>query len=304
MRRELRVDAQQAIGWGVAEVRSFFAEAELGQAFFALSVKTLRGGYWNEVLRVDTRSGPLVVKRYAQVMPGSLFPNLPDAEAMALERMAGLDVAPEGIGYWPQHKVLIYRYVAGDLWQGDLEAVARLLRRKLAVDVTGFRAVPVTVPDVLAQGDMMFAKCRLDVAAAECLAARPDGRECGGPDRVVLIHTDIGAGNLVGAGDGLRLIDWQCPAAGDLAEDVFSFLAPSFQILNHRPTLAASQRDAFLEALDMPRITARLGVIEPAFAYRMAAYCCRRMQTAAEASVRDLYARAVAAELARLQAWQ
>ena len=57
------------------------------------------------------------------------------------------------------------------------------------------------------------------------------------PPRLSLIHADLGASNLIGAGPDLRIIDWQCPAAGDLVEDIYSFLSPGFHILNLHATL-------------------------------------------------------------------
>ena len=33
------------------------------------------------------------------------------------------------------------------------------------------------------------------------------------------------------------MIDWQCPAAGDPCEDIYSFLSPAFQILSGRAAI-------------------------------------------------------------------
>ncbi|MFN6977053.1 MAG: aminoglycoside phosphotransferase family protein [Gemmobacter sp.] len=288
--------------WTADRIAAFLTARDMACAPDA--VRALAGGYWNAVFRADAAAGALVVKAYVRVMPGTLFPNLPAAEAAALVRLRGLGVAPDPVGFWPGDGVLVYRYVPGSPWDGDVAGVAALLRRKAAVDPAGFRAVPVTAGGMLAMGARLLADCAPGDAAARLVQLRPEARAAPAPDRLSLIHTDIGAGNLIGRGDGLRLIDWQCPAAGDAAEDAASFLSPAFQILNHRPPLAAAERADFLAALDDPALARRLAALEPAHAWRMAAYCLRRAQTAHEPAVRARYTAALAAEFDRLEGWR
>jgi hypothetical protein len=119
----------------------------------------LNGGYTNSVLRVDAGDRRLVVKMFGKPMPGTLFPNLPAEDAAALQRLSGLDVAPELVGFWPEHDLLAYSYVEGEVWSGDIVAVARLFRRKEGADPKGFRAVPMTPEQFLAEGDRLFARC-------------------------------------------------------------------------------------------------------------------------------------------------
>jgi hypothetical protein len=131
--------------------------------------------------------------------------------------------------------------------------------------------------------------------------ARPAAAAIPRPDRLSLIHTRIGAVNLIGRGDDLRLIDWQRPAAGDLAEDIYGFLSPALQLLDHREPRTAAERDAFLAALDMPAVAERYRQLEPVFAFRMAGYCCARVETTADADDRARYVRAATAELERIR---
>lgn len=265
-----------------------------------LQISVLRGGYWNQVMKVVSAEGRFVLKRYVEVLPNSLFPNLPEAEAAALERLKGLGVAPEPVGFWPEEKILVYGYVEGDLWSGDLAAVAGLLRRKERADPAGFRRVPWQPEDILRQGDGLLARCHDDAMSLCLRAARPQPVDMGAPAKLSLIHTDIGAGNLIGVGEGLRLIDWQCPAEGDLAEDVYSFLSPAFQILNERAPVAGT--DGFFDALAMPEVRWRYLTLRPHFAYRMAAYCCLRCQGAGEdRALHDRYHDAMTAELAHIE---
>jgi hypothetical protein len=263
-------------------------------------ISVLRGGYWNQVMKVASAEGRFVLKRYVEVLPNSLFPNLPAAEAEALERLKGLGVAPEPKGFWPEEKILVYDYAEGDLWSEDLAAVADLLRRKESADPSGFRQVPCHPEGILRQGDGLLARCGDDMLSARLRSARPEPIDMASPARLSLIHTDIGAGNLVGAGENLRLIDWQCPAEGDLAEDIYAFLSPAFQILNQRAPL--SRLDGFFDALAMPPMHERYLALRPYFAYRMAAYCCLRYQGAGDdRALHDRYHAATAAELAHVE---
>lgn len=289
--------------WSEAEVRGFLAAHR--PDLHLRAVRPMSGGYWNDVLRLDTDDGPIVLKHYRAVLPGTLFPNLPAAEAQALTALAGCDVAPDLLGYWDREQVLLYTYVEGTAWDGDVDAVADLLRRKSAIGGQGFRAVPMKSEGILAQGDALFTPCCDDPLTRHLRALRPQTAPpppqgwCAAPR---LIHTDIGATNLIGAGAGLRLIDWQCPASGDPAEDAYSFVSPAFQILNLRAPLPDAARARFLSRLDDPDLCARLAALEPSFAWRMAGYCCRRLQTAEDPQVRDRYARAARAEADHIEA--
>jgi hypothetical protein len=201
------------------------------------------------------------------------------------------------VAYWADVNILAYEYVEGGPWQGDVAAVARLLRRKEGISAQGFRPVPVSPEAILAQGDALFARCQPDDYVEAYRQRRPAPLAVAPPSQLSLIHTDIGATNLIGEGAGLRLIDWQCPAQGDLVEDIYSFLSPAFQILNLRQPLAAAERAAFFAALDLPDAQARQARLEPFHAYRMAGYCCLRRQTAEDETVRERYRRAALAEL-------
>lgn len=224
--------------FGVAQAESFLIAKGFKGPF---SISTLHGGYWNQVMKASGPDGALVLKRYAKVLPNSLFPNLPAAEAAALTRLEGLNVAPEPRGFWLQDNILLYSFVEGSLWSGDLDAVAAMLIRKERADPACFRTVPWQPEGILEQGDGLLARCSDHGHAERLRHARPRQFEIASPARLSLIHTDIGPGNLVGSGSGLRLIDWQCPAEGDVTEDIYSFLSPAFQILSDRPPLADDQ---------------------------------------------------------------
>ena len=188
--------------WGVAEATAFLAGRGFGPGPFAID--RLAGGLWNDVLRVTSTAGTFILKHYVKVLPGTLFPNLPEAEAMALQRLTGLDVAPAFVGFWPEKAVLIYEFVPGDLWQDDVVAVARLLARKEAADPGGFRWLATLPEAILAEADTLFNRCTASDLVRAWRDRRPEPLAIARPGRLSLVHTDIGAGNLVGAGTSLR----------------------------------------------------------------------------------------------------
>lgn len=269
------------------------------------TVQRLRGGAWNEVFRITSANSDIVIKRFVTVLEGTLFPNLPDAEALALERLNGLGVAPDPIRFFPDTKwgpVLAYRFHEGESWNANVGLVADLLKRKLTVDAAGFRRVPLDPAGVIAEGDKLFARCDDDHRVRGFRKSRPRARPVPAISRRALIHTDVGPTNLINGPHGLRLIDWQCPAAGDPAEDVFSFLTPAWQILSFRDPLTPADRSSFLRVYDDAEMEERLNILEPSFIYRAASYCCLRYQLleTTDPMWHGLYVRAADAALERL----
>ncbi len=265
----------------------------------------LQGGYWNEVLRVQGDGIDWVVKVYAESDPSALFPILPDDEAQALVVLKGVGVAPAFVAYHPRvgdlPAVLVYEWVAGEMWTTGVEQVAELFRRQHGVAVEGFRMVPTSADAIVEQGERLLESA--DPAdAARLSAVRPQLTVLPARRRV-LVHTDAGTGNLIVGPGGVRLIDWQCPALGDAAEDLFAFVSPAFQVLYDHQPLTPEERAAFVAAYDDDGVAARLVALTPAFTYRMGAYCAARRVHLADSdplgSAR--YARALDLSLADLR---
>ena len=255
----------------------------------------LTGGFHNAVWLIEIGDQQLVAKCFSETMMGTLFPNLPVDEAEALRRLEGLDVAPRLVGFWPEVSLLVYEYVEGSMWNSDMVGVAELLLRKEVADPNGFRTVPLTSEDILIEGDLLFARC-----ASEAVEFRPKPIAIPKLEKLSLIHTDVGV-NLVGAGSGLRLIDWQCPAIGDICEDIYSFLSPAFQILGGRPPLTDEQISIFWNALDRPDLAHRYDQLRASFAWRFSGYCAWQAQVLEDPNICSKYRRALTVELAYMK---
>ena len=147
-----------------------------------------------------------MLKHFAPSATGTLFPNLPDDGARALGLLGPPGVAPRLLGYWPDQALVAYSFVVGGQWQAGTRDVARLLLRKEAADPTGFRKVPTDPAAILAEGDALFARGKASPAAV-----RPVPVVTELPARLSLIHTDLGASDLIGAGAGLPIWgSWWC----------------------------------------------------------------------------------------------
>ena len=257
--------------------------------------RPLEGGLWNNALRVDSAKRSFVFKTFSEFDESAFFPNSLSNEAEALTRLDGLRVSPTFVAIWPEKNLLVYEYISGSTWSGDVAPVARLLRRKESVDPHGFPLGKLSPQALLSEAKSIYEKC-LTPEPPPC----PASLELSAPERLSLIHRDVGPNNLIGSGDGLRLIDWQCPTQGDLTEDIYSFLSPAFQIVSERQPLNDRQIDVFFQVLDEPTVARRYWQLAPFYAWRMIAYCQWRAETHSVAAIRARYSQAAAAEAAFL----
>jgi aminoglycoside phosphotransferase (APT) family kinase protein len=271
-----------------------------------LRADALTGGYLNQVFRLRGPGIDWVVKRFLPETELALFPNLPEPEHRAMSLANKLGLAPKPVAFieQPELTVLVYDYVEGEMWSDGIAAVAQMLKRLGAADPAGFRAVPMTPEGILEEGEAFLSKIAPE-RRRQMEAARPK------PVRVdavkpVLLHTDIGPGNIiVERGTGrLVVIDWQCPAAGDPIQDAIAFLSPGFQILYGRPPLTRQQEADFFTAYDDAPFKARYDAMLPFYDWRMAGYCAMRIDKYATSrpAASQRYTRAFEALLQRLEA--
>jgi hypothetical protein len=243
--------------------------------------RPLTGGRTNRLWRV----GDTVVKAYDPAAASPLFPNEPLAEARALAHLAPLGLGPALIG--AAESWVAYRFTEGVPWRSDPAPVARLLHRLHAAPSPGFRSIPSGSGAILAQTRGILRDCKGGIG--------PAPTDPGIPPTVQprLLHGDAVPGNIIDGPGGLTLIDWQCPASGDPAEDLATFLSPAMQWLYRGKVLSDGERSAFLASYPDPAVIARYLSLAPLFRWRMAAHCLWKWERGASD-----YAAALKLELA------
>lgn len=233
------------------------AVLRLDPALAAEVWEPLAGGRTNQVWRV----GAFTVKRFDAAAASPLFPNDAGAEARALALFAPLGIAPRLRGAGADW--LIYDHAEGAVWSGDPAPVAAMLHllHRAQVPAGSFRNAPNGSAAVLADALRIYA---LD-------APPPDPGLP--PVLAVPIHADAVSGNVLATAEGPILIDWQCPAMGDPAEDLCTFLSPAMMWLYSGSVLGADRAEAFLRAYPDADIVARARKMLPLYRYRIAAHC-------------------------------
>lgn len=252
------------------------------------------GGRTNKVWRL-TGDQDLICKLYLDASENPLYANTPAAEYAVLNALQGAGVAPDPHGFIETSlgTVLLYHYIDGRVWDRDTVAVADLIGRVHDLSPpSGLRVLSGAAVDVAAQGSNILDKVKSGQSDA-LRAMRPDVEIA--DVEPVLIHTDVVAGNLIYGPDGLRLIDWQCPAIGDPVVDVAMFLSPAMHMIYGGGPLPDAQREAFLMAID-PHVRDRYAQIGALYHWRMGAYCLWRADQGAQG-----YADAARAEIAFLK---
>lgn len=232
------------------------------------AVAPMAGGRTNRLFR----AGDLVVKLYVPGAESPLFPNDAGAEAGALSLLAPLGLAPvmlaRGAGW------LVYRHLPGAAWAqgpaGPALALGRL--HGMALAVPGFRAAPSGSAALLAQARA--------IAGGDPgpLPPAPEDPGLAPLARPVLIHGDAVSGNMIDQAGRVMLIDWQCPALGEPAEDLAAFLSPAMQYLYRGRPLSAAERTAFLAACPDRAIRERYLALAPVLHWRLAAHCLWRLR--------------------------
>jgi len=230
----------------------------------------LPGGQTNQLWRV----GGIVVKRYVSQNANPRFPNDPVREAAMLRHLAGQGLAPELIKCVALNgsDYLLYTHLEGHSWRQDTAPVGAMLRRVHSVPplegvrqlVGGSLAIEHQVENMLPSlPESMVTEMQIKRPSTEIPPA----------DTKVLLHADVVPGNIVVTDEGVRLIDWQCPAFGDPAEDLAVFLSPAMQKIYRGRPLSDDEIDAFLMSYGDEAVVSRLQALRPWHHWAMAAYC-------------------------------
>lgn len=227
-----------------------------------------------------------------------MFANSATREIASLSRLTGTGLVPKLIepGQFEGRDWVLYDHVAGKSWDRDAGHVAQLLGR------LHDQPVPESLPqgpdgsvDWKARGREILDLCPA-VSARPLIEAMPDVyvEPLG---RAFFVHGDPVPGNLIEHDGTLTLIDWQCPVAGDPAEDLAIFMSPAMQLLYRGAPLTSAEEHEFLSSYPDPAVVARCEQLRPWVHWCMAAYCLWRTGQGQEE-----YGRAMELELSALAA--
>ena len=238
--------------------------------------RALQGGQTNQLWQVDTAKGAKVIKLFRPNSDTPLFPNDPSCEARMLAALAPSGLAPvlSHQGSCALGTVLIYDHQPGELWSQDPARAAKLLKRLHAHPIPdGLRHMPGGSDMVEGQVATMWAS--LTPALQSELTRLKPQTPVAASRKTALLHGDPVPGNLLIGATAAQdmLIDWQCPALGDVTEDLALFLSPAMQQIYRGQPLNTAEHARFLDAYGEGEITDRLAVMAPWHHWRMVAYC-------------------------------
>jgi thiamine kinase-like enzyme len=232
---------------------------------------TQTGGRTNKVWRLRGEKD-LICKLYLETKTNPLFNNCPDAEYACLVCLDGSDIAPKPYKYLktPFGEVLLYNYIKGHTWSHDVETVSELLNRiRKHKYPKGLRFLSNLTSDIKQTGLEIINRLN-DYHKNELMNICPDVSIS--DIEPVLLHTDVVPGNLIIGKEGLRLIDWQCPAIGDPIVDIMMFLSPGMHEIYGSRKLSMIDYEIFLMSLNSD-LRNRYNKISPLYHWRLAAYC-------------------------------
>lgn len=252
----------------------------------------LPGGRTNRVWRV----GATICKLFATDGSSPMFPNDPNAEIRALQALSSTAIAPEMIaaGTCNDGDWVLYEAAEGEALTVATPGLFETLGQLHAIpQPSGFPVWPGGAGAILSLGKQMLQDVPDCAERARLLRLQPDGSPRLPPARAALIHRDAVAGNAIRTSEGVILIDWQCPASGDPAEDLATALSPAMQAVYGRGQI---HPEPALAAYPHPDVKERYARLRPWFAWRMAAFCLWKV-----ARGDNDYRRAFEAEVATLE---
>jgi thiamine kinase len=229
------------------------------------------GGRTNKVWRL-IGDKDLICKLYLETKTNPLFNNTPQAEYKCLLLLDGLEIAPKPYKYLktPFGELLLYNYIEGTVWQKDINAVSELLNRvrkhKIPKDLRSLSCAPLDIKQsalgIINKLNNDHKNMLINLCPSVSISSIDP----------VLLHTDVVPGNLIFGHEGLRLIDWQCPAIGDPIVDIMMFLSPGMHEIYRSEKLSLKEHDTFLMNLSSS-LRNRYNIIGPLYHWRLAAYC-------------------------------
>ncbi len=259
------------------------------------------GGRSNFVWRLVESN--LICKLYNTAdINNPFYPNDPAAEWACLTALhkTATTPRPKAAMQTPFGAVLLYHYVAGQIWQSDTAPVARLIEQIHATPAPPEVRIAPSPAQMMHDTQQILHDISCDKTDGGLRGFIPplDTPLYKSVTHPVLTHTDIVAGNLICDKTRLCLIDWQCPALGDGAVDLASFISPAMQTLYRGTPLSADETARFLTTFTDRDLVTRYHQLAVLYHWRIAVYCHWRV---VKHGFSD-YAVARSAEIAHLHA--
>ncbi|MDB9696515.1 aminoglycoside phosphotransferase family protein [Amylibacter sp.] len=229
------------------------------------------GGRTNKVWRLEGETD-LICKLYLETKTNPLFNNTPEAEYRCLLWLDGSDIAPKPYKYLktPFGAVLMYFYIKGETWSHNVDTVSELLTRIRKYQYPKGLRILSNFPSDIKQTGLEIINKLNRYYQNELINICPDVSIS--DIEPVFLHTDVVPGNLILGDNGLRLIDWQCPAIGDPIIDIMMFLSPGMHEIYGSGKLSMKDHHTFLMNLT-PQLRSRYNILGPLYHWRLAAYC-------------------------------
>jgi len=265
-----------------------------------IHIKKLPQGLWNFDYVVKINNKKFVFKIYSKNIPGLPFENSGRNEFLTLKFISKLGMAPKPVHFDDslksiKHSVLIYEYAEGEtLTFSDKNVI------EVAKILATIHSLDIGKVDFLKEKDEDFKKIiqRIEVSF-EKYKSRDDAdpaeiksfaelinkakKQLGKNESVScpksLIHTDLVPSNFV-VGERVVLIDWQTPAIGDPAFDVWAFTSEPYNRWDLPCSLTKKQKELFLSIYSNLRkdktLVERIRLKGPLYSLELGLYCVIR----------------------------
>lgn len=174
------------------------------------------------------------------------------SERAAIQAATEAGLAPEVLACDPLSGVLVTRWIEEPVWTPEqarqtdsIQRIAELLRRLHSLPVPrGVRALDLAA---LIDGYWRALEARQTSLPADFTAHHPTAQQLlqrRAAPAAQLCHNDLHAGNIVGTGPHVRLLDWEYAGIGEPLFDLASYTQAN--------DLTAEQRQLLLEAYGAP----------------------------------------------------
>ncbi len=239
----------------------------------------LTGGRSNRVWHLRTNNDlDLCVKLYPKhPWQNPLFPNDPIREHACLKALAPHGISPKPVAFIETSvgPCLIYEHISGTILDDQVTLIAQCLAQLHQLPaLAGLREASVGSEQIGADGQDILGRCQsstktlLQNLMPETFVASVALRR--------MIHADPVPTNISVSEGKAKLIDWQCPAFGDPAEDLCHFLSPAMQWLYRQSILTDEDGASFISSYAQYSAAfdeTRFSNLRIWYSWRIAAYC-------------------------------